>query len=146
MVALSLGLRLFQHADKPDDWLSGLTRVVDGNLELKERLDTFLNPVQSQSATEWEEEAQRKDKWKKKQEEHGRSRAKWVERLKAAPDVVRHPQGLESGELSSDQYWLLGEVEGAGFRKSRGDGANWEALIPEFGENVARAYPRRSCR
>lgn len=141
LVAMSLGLRLFQHADKPGDWLSRLTQVVKGDIELKERLDTFLNPVQPQRAAKWEEEeAQRKDKWKKKQEEHGRNRAKWVERLKARPDVVRHPLGLELGELSSDQYWLLGEVEGAGFRKSRGDGANWGALIPEFGENVARAY------
>ncbi|HUE93128.1 hypothetical protein [Pseudomonas sp.] len=141
LVALSLGLRLFQHADKPDDWLSGLTRIVDGNLELKERLDTFLNPVPSQSAAEWEEnEARRKDKRKKKQEELDRNRAKWVEHLKAAPYVVCYPQGLKPGELSSDQYWLLNEIEGGGLRTSRGDGANWESLIPEFGEDVARAY------
>lgn len=141
LVALSLGHRLFLHADKPGDWLSELARIVDGNSELKERLDTFLNPVPSQSAAEWDEiEARRKEKRKKKQEERDRNRAEWVEHLKATPDVVRHPRGLEPGELSNDQYWLLGEVEGAGFRKSRGDGANWEALLPEFGESVARAY------
>ena len=141
LVALSLSHRLFLHADKPDDWLSRLRRIVDGNSELKERLDTFLNPVPSQHAAEREEkEAQRNDKRKKKQEERDRNRAEWVEHLKATPDVVRHPRGLKPGELSSDQYWLLNEIEGSGFRKSRGDGANWASLITEFGEDVARAY------
>jgi len=100
-----------------------------------------LSPTKSQSAIEWEErEVRRKEKRKKEEEDHGRNRAEWVERLKATPDIVRHPPELKLGEFSNDQYWLLREIEGSGLRTSRGDGANWDALIPEFGEDVARAY------
>lgn len=141
LVALSLAHRLFMQADKPDDWLNELELAVEGSSALADRLDTLLNPAMSQRAMEWEErEARRKEKRKKEEEEHSRNRAEWVERLKATPDIVRHPSGLKPGELSNDQYWLLGEVEGIGLRTSRDDGANWEALLPEFGEDVARAY------
>lgn len=141
LVALSLAHRLFMQADKPDDWSSELKQAVEGNSDLKERLDTLLNPTKSQSAIEWEEgEAQREEKRKKEQEDHDRKHAEWIEHLKATPDVVRHPPGLKPGEFSNDQYWLLCEIEGRGLRTTRGDGANWKALIPEFGEEVARAY------
>lgn len=141
LVALSLAHRLFMQADKPDERLNELKRAVIGSSDLKERLDTLLNSAISQSTMEWEErEARRQEKWKKEEEDRDRNRAEWVERLKATPDIVRHPPGLTPGEFSNDQYWLLGEIEGTGLRASRGDGANWEALIPEFGEDVARAY------
>lgn len=67
LVALSLAHRLFMQADKSDDWSSELKQAVEGNSDLKERLDTLLNPTKSQSAIEWEEgEAQREEKQKKK--------------------------------------------------------------------------------
>ena len=141
LVALSLAHRLFMQADKPDEWLIELKRAVIDNSDLQERLDTLLNPAISQSTMEWEErEARRQEKWKKEEEDRDRNRAEWIERLKATPDIVCHPPGLKPDEFSNDQYWLLGEIEGTGLRASRGDGANWKALIPEFGEDVARAY------
>lgn len=141
MVALSLAHRLFNQADKPANWLSQLQRAVEGNSDLKKRLDSLLTPTPSQSAVEWKEkEAQRKEKRKKEEEERDRNRAKWVEAVKATPNVVRHPPGLKPGKFSSDQYWLLRVIEGAGLRTSRSAGSNWKALIPEFGEDVARAY------
>ncbi len=82
----------------------------------------------------------REETEKKEDEERDRSRAEWVEHLKATPDVVRHPPGLRLGEFSKDQYWLLAEIENEGLRTSRVGGANWKALVAEFGEDVARAY------
>ena len=141
LVALSLAHRLFIQAEKPEGWLSQLQRAAEGDPNLEECLDCLLNSTKSQSTMEWEaREARREEKRRKEKEEHDRSRSEWVEHLKATPDVVRHPPGLKPGEFSNDQYWLLREIEGAGRRTSRGDGANWEALIPEFGEDVARAY------
>lgn len=141
LVALSLAHRLFMHADQPENWLSELKRVVEGSLDLEKSLNTFLNPVKSQSILDMDDrQARREEKQKKEEEEHAQNRAEWIEYLKAAPDVVRHPPGLKPGEFSKDQYWLLVEIEGAGLRTSRVGGANWKALIPEFGEDVAGAY------
>ena len=164
LVALSLAHRLFVQAGKPDGWLSKLERAVGGNSELGDRLNLLLNPKKSHSAVwrvltsllrmfrrllnpkkskselEWEEEARQVEERKKEEEEHKRNRAEWIDYLKVTPDVVRNPPGLEPGEISWDQYWLLVEIEGAGPRSGRGERANWEALRREFGEDVARAY------
>lgn len=143
LVALSLAHQLFVQADKPADWLRKLKRAVKGNSELSGRLNLLLNPKKSHSDVGWEErDARRREKLKLKEEEeeHNRNRAKWIEHLKATPGVVRHPPKLKPGEISQDQYWLLLEIEGAGLRKSRSGGANWEALRHEFGEDVAQAY------
>ncbi len=141
LVALSLAHRLFLQADKPDGWLTELERAAEGNSALTDRLNDLLNPRKSQSDIEWEEEeAQQKVKRKQKEEERNRNRAERVERLRASPDVVRHPPGLKPGDVSNDQLWLLFEIKGTGIGTSRGDGANWEVLISEFGEDVARAY------
>jgi hypothetical protein len=92
LVALSLAHRLLMQAGKPDDWLSKLRRVVEGNSELKEYLDTLLNPTKSQHAIELEEaDARRKNRRKREKNESDRKRAEWIKRVKAMPDVVRHP-------------------------------------------------------
>ena len=108
---------------------------------MADRLNTLLNPVISQEDQEWQEnEAKYEEERKKEQEAKARKRAEWIEHLKATPDIVRHPPGLTAGELSEDQCQLLNEVEKNDPHKSRASGANWKALIPEFGEDVAEAY------
>ena len=47
---------------------------------------------------------------------------------------------LIGASLSSEQYHLLQIIEGDKSRNSRAQGANWAALIPEFGVAVAEAY------
>lgn len=101
----------------------------------------LLNPPVSEQAQEWQREREeyqkKRDREDRKQE---KDRAKWIAKLHANPDIVRNPPSLKPGQFSNDQYWLLGEIEGKGLRKSRGQGADWEALIPEFGAEVAAAY------
>ncbi|WP_047608953.1 NACHT domain-containing protein [Rahnella aquatilis] len=138
LVAVSLAYRLYKLADEPEGWLNKLKLVTEGQVEVKEYLNTFLNPLRPQTVTEWEEkESRRQTEWEKEKEERNRNRVEWIESLKATPDVIRNPPGLNPGEFSNYQYHLLGEIEGNG---SRSDGANWVKLIPEFGEDVARAY------
>lgn len=141
LIALSLAHRLFMEADEPAGWLSKLERAVDGNKELTERLSALLNSRKDQALLELEEEeARRKDQRQKEREEHSQNRVEWIKRLKATPDVVRNSTGSKPGQLSEDQCLLLVEIGRASPSTSRIDGANWEALIPEFGEDVARAY------
>lgn len=140
-VAFSLAHLLLREADEPDDRLSDLERAVEGYSELTEQLDALMNPKIDQRFIEWEEEeARRKKRRKKEERERSRNRAEWVKRLKATPDFVRHPPGLKPGDFSKDQYHLLVNIERAGLCTSRGDGANWKSLIPEFGKDVAQAY------
>ncbi|HEX7388186.1 MAG TPA: hypothetical protein VF285_13060 [Castellaniella sp.] len=139
MVALSLAYRLFMQADRPAGWLDRLADSVKGNPDLEQHLDVREHPPQS--ALEFDEQATRmKDDWARQQEERRQNRVQWVARLKAAPEVVQHPPGLKPGEISGDQCWLLTEMEQPEGGTHREIGANWMALIPEFGEEVARAY------
>ena len=141
LVALSLALRLFMKADEPACWLSELEQAVKGNKELTERLNAHLNPREDQALRELEEEAARRtERRKKEKEEYCRQRAEWIKHLKSVPELVRHPPDLEPGQLSDDQCRLLVEIKRADLTTSLADGANWEALIPDFGEDVARAY------
>lgn len=141
LVALSLALQLFSQVDQPDNWLHEIKRVISGNADLEESLNTFLNPVKHQNVLDIENMRELQDERRKKEEEkQARDRAEWVESLKLDPDIIRYPPGLELGDLSKNQYWLLNIVQGEGVRTSRDGGANWNLLIPEFGEEVAIAY------
>ena len=141
MVALSLAHRLFIQAGRPVEWLSELKLVVDGNSTLEGQLETLLNPPVSSITVEAEERRARRDQERQHEEEERlNNRVQWIERLKAAPEVIRHPLTLNPGELSEDQYRLLRSIENSGLRASRTGGAHWEALLPEFGVDVARAY------
>ena len=83
-------------------------------------------------------------RWKRRNDARDRKetkdRADWVRALQANPDRVLHPTGLKLGEFSSDQYHLLHSAMGSGASTRREDGTDWRALIPEFGEPVARAF------
>lgn len=141
LVALSLAHRLFMQADQPDDWLIELKGVVQDNLDLKECLNAFLNPVKPQVIQDMDDErVRRREEQEKEKEVRTQKRSEWIKGLKAAPDIVRYPPGSNLGDFSESQFCLLREIEGEGLQTSRGGGANWEGLIPEFGEDVARAY------
>jgi len=141
LIALSLAHRIYMLAEEPDDWLCELKRTVDGCANLSDFLEQILNPTTPPSILEFaEREAKREEIRRNKKQELELSRKKWVERLKAAPDIVRHPLTLKEGAISKDQYCLLREINESTIRTSRSDTANWRALIPEFGEEVALAY------
>ncbi|AHG62874.1 NACHT domain-containing protein [Advenella mimigardefordensis] len=141
LVALSLAHRIYMLAEEPDDWLLELKRTVDGCANLSDFLEQILSPTTHPSILEFEEqEAIREEIRRNKKQELELSRKKWVKRLKAAPDIVRHPLTMKEGAISKDQYCLLREIDDSTIKTSRSGTANWRALIPEFGEEVALAY------
>lgn len=141
-VALSLAFQIFVDADRPQPLLDALQESVAGDSVLETYLADCLDPQESEGMRKMREDSlSRNQKREKKKEEQQRNRSKWIARIKANPDVVRNPPGLESGQFSNDQYWLLREIEKDESRVSRGEaGANWRSLVPEFGEEVARAF------
>ena len=141
LVALSRCLQLYVEANRPSAWLVQLRTAVADDKTLNSNLEARLAPKPS-PAIEMMEAEQRH--WKRKNDARDRkekkNRADWVRALKADPDRVLHPPGLKPGEFSYDQYHLLLSAMNGGASTSREDGANWRALIPEFGDSVARAY------
>jgi hypothetical protein len=140
-IALSRCLQLYVEADRPSAWLAPLRAAVADDETLTSNLEARLDPKPSPAMEKMEAEHRR---WKRESDARDRkekkNRADWVRALKADPDRVLHPSGFKPGEFSGDQYYLLLSAMSGGASTSREDGANWRALIPEFGESVARAF------
>jgi hypothetical protein len=140
-VALSRCIQLYIEADRPAAWLAPLRVAVANDETLVTMLEAKLDPKPSPAMVRmdvehrrWEREHQKRERKEKK------DRADWVRALKADPDRILHPAGLKPGEFSHDQYYLLASCMSGGVSTSREDGANWQSLVPEFGEAVARAF------
>lgn len=141
LVALSRACRVFLAEGKPKAWCRKLRAVASIAPELTERLEQYLKPRLSEDHKRWiRRESDRKRRHAEQERKKAESRRTFVERLKADPSIVRRPPGLEPGEFSSDQYYLMSIIEGEGLTQTRTLGANWRALVPEFGKEVARAY------
>jgi hypothetical protein len=140
-VALSRCLQIYVEADRPSAWLTALRAAVAEDERFKTDLEARLDPKPSPALEKMEAEHRG---WKHEHEARDRKqkedRADWVRALKANPDRVLHPVGLKPGAFSNDQYYLLGSLMSGGSSTSRESGANWRALIPEFGDAVARAF------
>ena len=141
LVTLSLAFHVYAQAGKPGEWIDPLRAAVAGDAVLVARLDELLNPTLSEEDREWERKSvARKQKRDHQRREQEQIRSDWIAHLKANPDLVRNPPRLKPGEVSFDQVWLLREIEGSGLRTNRSQGAAWQSLIDEFGNDVARAF------
>ena len=141
LVALSLAFRIYGEAGKPAEWLEPLHAAVTRDAVLVSRLDERLNPTISEEDREWQRKnVARNQKYELERRKEKQYKSNWIARLKANPDLVRNPPGWKPSELSNDQYCLLREVEDSGLRTNRSQGADWQSLVDEFGNDVARAY------
>ena len=129
LVALSLALSMYREADEPAEWLDELRAAVKSDAVLMARLEEWLNPTTSEADLEWERKSlQLKQKHDQQRQEREQARSEWIASLKADPDRVRNPPGLQPGEITNDQYWLLREIDGDGLRTTRTKGADWQSL------------------
>lgn len=141
MVALSRCIQIYLDADQPKAWLEQLHAAVADDAALTATLEARLAPEPSADMGKVSEQVRRRMHENDVRERRQRKdRNKWVRALIANPERVMYPADLPPGELSGDQYHLLLSAMNDGEATSRENGANWQALIPEFGENVARAY------
>ncbi|MES2493698.1 MAG: hypothetical protein V4579_10515 [Pseudomonadota bacterium] len=141
LVALSRCLILFVAADRPKEWLVQIRAAITGQAELEAALAQRIDPRPSPEVRKMQAEDR---KWKRERkaekEKEDRDRADWIRTLKADPERVRSPHGLKPGEFSYDQVYLLHSIREDGVTRDRDWGSAWQQLIPEFGEEVARAY------
>lgn len=141
LVALSRAFQVFVQTDKPLHILNSLCAVVDDDSVLRHQLDILLNPPVLETMRRHEEEHAeylRNQDEAKAREKQGRDT--WIAELRANPDRVRNPSNLKPGELTDDQSWLMFELQDRHSATKRSGYANWQALIPDFGDAVAHAY------
>lgn len=141
LVALSTAYRVYLQNDKPVEVLAQLHNAIGDDLELKNKLVLLANPPVSEmfrrSEEVHEKQIQRRmhEKEKKKQ-----IRTAWIVKLRANPELVRTPPGCELGKLTNIQHRLMEELMDRNSAAIRSNFANWQALIPDFGEEVAKEY------
>lgn len=141
LVALSLAWRIYVEAERPDTMRAELESIVVGTPDLEAQLDMLLNPVKTEQQRESQEahEIWEREHEERKAEEE-RSHLDWINALQADPERVRRPAGLAPGQITRDQFGLMRAISDKKGNDTYSSGADWRALIPEFGQAVAEAY------
>lgn len=142
LVALSLAFDIYRNAGRPRRWRERLKRIVSGNQELNDKLGHYLRPpANSNPATRWKrQDAQWKRRAQAREKKEAENNAKWKEHLDQNVDKLRNPGFAEPSTLSNDQWYLHERMRGNDGFATRWTQGNWQALIPEFGEEIARAF------
>lgn len=141
LVALSTAFRVYVQADKPAHLLSRLREAVTDDAVLQKQLEALLNPPVSKAMRKHEQaSAERQRKRGEEKEQRKQAREAWIKELCADPDRVCNPPNLTPGELTDNQYRLMNESKASSSVTGCAGYANWQALIPDFGDAVARTY------
>jgi len=141
LVALSSAFGVYVQAGRPAHILTSLQDAMVYDHVLQGRLEILLNPPLSETMQKHEEEhAEYLRKRDEEEKQEKQARATWIAKLCANPDRVCNPPKLKPGVFTNDQYWLMHELQGSRSATNRSEFANWQALIPDFGGAVAKAY------
>lgn len=140
LVSLSLALRIYRQSDNNDAFLCKIKQVAKQHAELEKKVEFFLNPPHDTAM----------EKMRKQDEEHRRlfaeqraryedARDKFIQRIKATPNEIRNPSGLDIGEVSNDQYLLCQELTKGNTNHLAKD-IDWHKLTEVYGIDVAIAF------
>jgi hypothetical protein len=140
-VALARAYRTFNEHDKPPLWREQLLAITHGHATLQETLHVLLNPKPNPTLMRYQEQERKyRRQHARQQKRESNQWTHFVERLKANPDLVRHPPGLQPSEVSNFQFHLMEHIRDGSGSSTKLDGSDWRALIPEFGLAVAEGY------
>ncbi len=142
LVALSLAFQVYKMAERPRAWREHLKKLVAGNDELFERLDTYLRPSsQSEDERRWK---QQDAKWKRRAEAERKKKQKyqadWKKHLNDNLDEARAALSKNPGTITNPLHYLFEKARDRKESSLRWTEYNWKTLIPEYGEEVARFY------
>jgi hypothetical protein len=141
-VALTVALALFNDAGRPELWRERLAAATAGNVLLESTLAAFFNPPpETEQVRKWRKhEAAWKRKDEKRRLEEVRNRQAWRDGLQRNVERIRDPGFTDPSAVSQDQWYLLNHLRKDEDRSGRWTDGNWEALIEEFGPEVAEAF------
>ncbi|MPQ84209.1 hypothetical protein F0170_09555 [Pseudomonas sp. MAFF 730085] len=140
-VALARAYRTFNEYDEPPLWREQLLASTHGHPPLQETLHALLYPKPNPTLVRFQEQERKyRRQHARQQKRESNQWTHFVERLKANPDLVCHPPGLQPSEVSNFQFHLMEHIRDGSGSSTQLDGSDWSALIPEFGLAVAEAY------
>lgn len=141
LIVLSTVFRVYIKSDRDDDILSSIKNEIINDIVLTDKLEQLLNPVISEALKQREiDHAEHKQKCDAKDAKRKEDKSNWILGLKENPNRLFDNTHIEVGECTNDLIWLLEEISGKNLSTNRSEGADWEALTPEFGHDVAVAY------
>jgi hypothetical protein len=142
LVALSLAFQLYKDGGRGRARLNKLKKAVQGINELEEALYLFLHPPKmSEEARRYRrQEAEFRRKREKHEKAIAENRREWFEWLQVNAQVLRDTSVAAEGKTWNVTNYLLNELKKKREDRNRWAVANWEDLIPAFGQDVAEAY------
>ena len=142
LVALSLAFDLYIGARRPRAWREQLKRTVKNSDELSDRLRSYLQP--SAMGPEYRRWKRREARWKKRNEAHQRKQEQyhtdWKKRFNDDLEDMRRKLHDSPGTITNPQYYLHQQIRGYESKLNQWTNYNWKALIPDYGEDIARFY------
>ncbi|MBN4078082.1 hypothetical protein JYT29_02000 [Nitrospina gracilis] len=142
LVALSLAVTLYENSGREKSQLNILSDSVKGVPELEVALNSRLNPpVKPEKDKEEErEEVRYKREDEKRKKEEAKNIEEWREWLKSNTHILKDTRIANEGKIWTAVQYLMDWLYEKDFNDSKWANPHWEALIPEFGKEVAEAY------
>jgi hypothetical protein len=138
LVGLSLAFLLYRQSGKPPAWRQRLHRLANKEPALASTLYAYLHPVRD-NARQWR---QQEAGWKKRAaldaQRKAKTEADWKDFLQKNSEGLRLP-ATDKG-ITQGQYYLQNRMRQTERSTSHWSDGNWQDLIPEFGDAVARAF------
>ncbi len=142
LVALSLAFHLYKKANRPSGWRRQLRKLVAGNEELSERLNLYLKPPAQDSTflRKKQQISKRKRQHEADQKQQENYHADWKKYFSENLDEASTTLSKTPGILTGPILYLFNQTRENKNLPGRWTEYNWQALIPQYGEKVARFY------
>lgn len=140
LVALSLALRIYSELDEKETFLKQINDVAQQHPELVQKVEWYFNPPhdpEMQAINKQQEEYKRQGEELRAKNENNRN--DFIQQVKANPEEIRTPSGLDVGEISGFQYWLYQELKNRDINHLAKN-IDWHELIDTFGTDAAVAF------
>lgn len=139
LVALSGAIDAYVQGGREATSLRRLKDAVADNQELTDSLENFLHPPKE------DDEIRRQHRqWNKQSKARARrekeSLKKARENISQHLDTLRDPGFQNPNDISRTQWYLHQRTRNKGEQKGKWTTGDWRSLIPDFGEEIARAY------
>ncbi|XWN33644.1 MAG: hypothetical protein ROR55_11560 [Devosia sp.] len=139
LVALSGAFDAYVQSGRSAPRLKKLKEAVVGHAVLAEQLELFLHPPKRDDESleemrKWTQQAKARERREK--DDLKKSRKTIAEHL----DALRNPCFEDPNDISRHQWYLHQQTRNRAEQKGKWTSGDWRSLIPDFGEDIARAY------